>query len=151
IQTESHGFALPENLVLPQEPVFDFLHGFSGGLLHLPTCQCEGVSSHVSHHLSFAGLRGEPLPVPDISVPGTPSPAASIGGLQTNRPSPATAPDRSPVLGVAVTPLDRLASRPHLCPTPHDPCLATATLSRPLERLEPATHARSSGDCQGGP
>jgi hypothetical protein len=30
IQTESYGFALPENLVLPHEPDFDFLHGFSG-------------------------------------------------------------------------------------------------------------------------
>src|SRR5262249_41188645 len=130
---------------------------FSAHVLTLDLCTsapsmayCNEVSDDATCGLCTLGFCGRAVPVTRIALPRTSCAATSTRGLSTNRSSPATAPDRSPVLGVALMPLDRLASSPHLCPTSHDPYLATAALSRPLERLEPTMHARLSGDGQGG-
>src|SRR6266850_2966360 len=67
---------------------FDFFSisssGWVSGLLHLPTRHGEEVFDHAPCHLGSAGLRCGPLSVSGITVPGTPGPAASIGGLQTD-------------------------------------------------------------------
>ena len=69
----------------------------------------------------------------------TPGAAASIGGLQTDGPSAAPPFARSPVLGLAIPSLVRLASHSGVRPATHGDRVAAA-ISRPLAAPEPTRH-----------
>ena len=79
----------------------------------------EKVCTHAACDVSPADLRRRTLPIPCLTLSGKPCTTASGGRLQADDPSPAAPPDRSPVLGVAVSALVRLARGAGVCPAPH--------------------------------
>lgn len=76
-----------------------------------------------------AGLCCYAIPLLDLTEPGKPSLAVSTRYLQTDGCSPAAHPNRAPLLGVAVTPVARLARRSAFRPATHGDSLATPTVS----------------------
>jgi hypothetical protein len=84
-------------------------------------------------------LRCWTLPVPCVPMPGTPGAAASIDGLQTNRPSPAPLLAQSPALVMALPAMAELANLLGIRPAPYGHRIAAiGVLARARHQLRNA-------------
>src|SRR5262249_7934833 len=95
-------------------------------------------------HRCPAHLCCHPVPVKRLTAPRKPRVTAPTGRLQTECAPPAAPSIRSCVLGLAVSPMAQLASRPSVCPAAHRHRLAAEAIPRPLATSQPAGHAWST-------
>src|SRR5262245_47660504 len=130
---------------------FFFCSPHPGRVVAAPDDALQEVCDATPCHLCPARLRGHLVQVKRLTAPGKPGVTAPTGRLQTARATPAASSIRSRVLGLAGTPVVRLASRPDVCPAPHRHRLAAKALPRPLAASQPAGHAWSTRHYQRGP
>jgi hypothetical protein len=89
-------------------------------LARLRPLDAHEVYENATRSLCLARLVRLSVPVPPGAAPPDPGVTASGGGLQTNRPPPPPVPNRSHLLGLALSPLDGLAGGAYLCPASHN-------------------------------
>src|SRR5215467_3199368 len=123
---------------------FFFCSPHPGRVVAAPDDALQEVFDATPCHLYPARLRGHLVQVKRLTAPGKPGVTAPTGRLQTARATPAASSIRSCVLGLAGTPVVRLARRPGVCPAPHRPRLAAQALPRPLAASQSAGHAWST-------
>src|SRR5262245_44859983 len=125
--------------VRPENPKRLKVLTFSSHVLILDPCAFDPspahrdeVSDDATGHLCLASLYRGTIPLTSVAASGTPRAAASARGLPAVSASTAPPCDRSPVLGVAVSSVVRVAKRPGVRSAPHGHYLAAQALSRSL-------------------
>ena len=95
---------------------FFFCSPHPGRVVAAPDDALQEVFDATPCHRCPARLRGHLVQVKRLTAPGKPGVTAPTGRLPTARATPAASSIRSRVLGLAGTPVVRLASRPGVCP-----------------------------------
>ena len=109
----------------------------------------EKIAADATCRLGLASVFRLAVPVAPGYAPQYFDLTASGGRLPTERTSPPTPADRSPVLVVAFAGMVGLARCLTVCLTGYSDCLAEAVVLRPLATAEPTGEARSPSHCQG--